>query len=95
MNERQAGGGIGIGGALLVLFVALKLTGVITWSWWWVLAPVWIPFGLMLLVLAGFAGWWVLLSRGEDRERERRRTSVRGPAAHEHGPAHRWGRRGQ
>jgi len=27
---------------LTLLFIALKLTGEITWSWWWVLAPIWI-----------------------------------------------------
>jgi hypothetical protein len=26
---------------LLILFIALKLCGVISWSWWWVLAPLW------------------------------------------------------
>lgn len=42
----------GIAGALLVLFVALKLTSVIAWSWLWVLAPVWIP---LVLVIGLFA----------------------------------------
>jgi len=36
---------------LLVLFVALKLTGVIAWSWWWVLAPLWIPVAISFLVI--------------------------------------------
>lgn len=35
---------------LAIAFVVLKLTGVIAWSWWWVLAPVWIP-----LVLIGIS----------------------------------------
>jgi hypothetical protein len=34
------------------VFVVLKLTHVIDWSWLWVLAPFWIPFALMLVVLA-------------------------------------------
>ena len=34
---------------LLVAFIVLKLTNVITWSWWWVLAPFW---GGLALVLA-------------------------------------------
>ena len=34
---------------LLVLFVGLKLAGVISWSWWWVLSPIWMP-----LLLLGF-----------------------------------------
>lgn len=36
-------GGIGLSGLLTVAFVVLKLTGVIAWSWWWVLSPLWIP----------------------------------------------------
>lgn len=36
---------------LLVVFVALKLCGVISWSWWWVLSPGWIPVALILLIL--------------------------------------------
>lgn len=28
---------------LTVVFIVLKLVGVISWSWWWVLAPFWIP----------------------------------------------------
>ena len=36
---------------LTVLFVGLKLTNHIDWSWWWVLAPLWISLSLMLLVI--------------------------------------------
>lgn len=32
---------IGFMGLLTILFIALKLTGVIAWSWWWVLSPIW------------------------------------------------------
>lgn len=39
-------------GLLGVLFVGLKLTGFIAWSWWWVTAPFWGP---LALVLAFFA----------------------------------------
>ena len=34
---------------LLVAFIILKLCNVITWSWWWVLAPLWVPIGLTLI----------------------------------------------
>jgi hypothetical protein len=47
-------GGIGFGGLLAILFIALKLTGVITWSWWWVLSPLWIPLALLGALLLGF-----------------------------------------
>lgn len=33
-----------------LIFITLKLTGVIAWSWWWVLAPFWIPIAIALLV---------------------------------------------
>jgi hypothetical protein len=36
---------------LTILFVGLKLTNHIDWSWWWVLAPIWIPTSLVLLVI--------------------------------------------
>ncbi|KAA8750173.1 hypothetical protein [Paenibacillus sp. UASWS1643] len=45
-------GGIGIFGLLGVLFVALKLTGVITWSWWWVTLPFWGGIALLLVIIA-------------------------------------------
>lgn len=40
--------GIGLGGILFVVFLVLKLTDNIDWSWWWVFAPFWIPFGILL-----------------------------------------------
>lgn len=39
-------------GLLGILFVALKLTGHIDWSWWWVLAPFWIGAGVTCIILA-------------------------------------------
>lgn len=36
---------------LTVLFIGLKLTHVIEWSWVWVLAPIWIGFAIALIVL--------------------------------------------
>lgn len=47
--------GMGLPGWLTVLFVGLKLTGYISWSWWWVLSPIWITLGIVLafVVIAG------------------------------------------
>lgn len=44
-------------GLLTILFVALKLTDTIAWSWWWVLAPMWIPaaVAIVLFVAIGTA----------------------------------------
>jgi len=36
--------GIGFTGLLTILFIGLKLTGYIAWSWWWVFSPLWIQF---------------------------------------------------
>lgn len=44
-------GGIGFLDALTLLFVALKLCGVIDWSWWWVLSPFLFQFGLVAIVV--------------------------------------------
>ena len=43
--------GIGFFGLLTIVFITLKLTSVIQWSWWWVLSPIWVPILLMLLIL--------------------------------------------
>jgi len=50
-KETTSSGGIGFTGLLTILFVGLKLGGVISWSWWWVLSPLWISFGLVIGVL--------------------------------------------
>jgi hypothetical protein len=44
-------GGIGFGGLLAVLFIGLKLGGVINWSWLWVLSPLWIPAVAVIFIL--------------------------------------------
>lgn len=49
-SSNGTAGGIGLTGVLTIAFVVLKLCGVIHWSWLWVLAPLWIPFGLILIV---------------------------------------------
>lgn len=52
MSNSNNSGGIGIGGVLLIVFIVLKLCGVIAWSWWWVLSPLWIPIALWLAIVA-------------------------------------------
>jgi hypothetical protein len=54
-SSSGSSGGIGFTGLLAVLFIALKLTGVIAWSWWWVLSPLWISAATGLLILAAIA----------------------------------------
>ena len=42
---------VGFGSMLTLLFIALKLCGVITWSWVWVLSPLWITVAFVLLMI--------------------------------------------
>ena len=46
--------GLGFCDVLTVVFVVLKLTDVIDWSWWWVFSPLWIPIAILvgIIVLA-------------------------------------------
>lgn len=47
--------GIGLGTILFVVFLVLKLTETIDWSWWWVTAPLWIPVAIVLgIAIIGF-----------------------------------------
>lgn len=49
-NSKSSSGGIGFCGLLTIVFIVLKLLGKITWSWWWVLAPSWIPLAIVLVI---------------------------------------------
>ena len=61
-NQVVVRAGAGFCELLTIAFIVLRLIGVITWSWWWVFAPIWIPvalavvglvIGLIIIVLAG------------------------------------------
>lgn len=54
-SSSSSSGGIGLIGGLTLLFVALKLTGYIQWSWVWVLSPIWITLLIAGLFIAGIA----------------------------------------
>lgn len=68
MENSQKSGGIGFFGLLTILFIGLKLTGYINWSWVWVLSPLWIPtaillsFFLLVLTLATVSGRGVVVN---------------------------------
>ena len=51
---------------LALVFITLKLCGVIDWSWWWVLGPLWLPFAVVLglaLIFMIFASAWKWIRR--------------------------------
>lgn len=50
-ESTSSSSGIGFFGLLAIVFITLKLTEVIAWSWWWVLSPLWGGFVLVLLIL--------------------------------------------
>lgn len=52
-NNRSsaAGGGLNILGVVEIVFIILKLLGIINWSWWIVLIPLWIDLGITLLII--------------------------------------------
>lgn len=53
-------GGITLDMVLFVVFLVLKLTHVIDWSWWWVTAPLWIPLAIaiVLLIILGLISYF-------------------------------------
>jgi hypothetical protein len=50
-NSSSSSGGIGLCGVLGIVFVVLKLVGVIHWSWWYVTMPFWGGFALFLVIV--------------------------------------------
>ena len=67
-GKEKVSGGIGFDGLLTIAFIVLKLTHVIDWSWVWVLAPLWIPIALALLIIAGAYIYTAI--KGDDDEEE-------------------------
>lgn len=57
MDKNTRASGLGLLDVLTVVFVVLKLVGVIDWSWWWVVSPTLINIGLIIAVAIGMAIW--------------------------------------
>lgn len=51
MSDDNKSRGVGISTVIGIVFVILKLCGLIDWSWVWVLCPFWLPVVLILLVI--------------------------------------------
>lgn len=64
MDNKAKQGGLGIVSVLTIVFIVLKLLGVIQWSWIWVLSPIWIS---AVLVVAVFS---VILIGGRIKKRK-------------------------
>lgn len=64
MSDKATGNGLGLGVILAMIFMVLKLCGIITWSWLWVLCPVWIPLAIALFAVFGV---WILTLSGKKK----------------------------
>lgn len=70
---QQTASGLSFSSLLTVLFIGLKLTGHIEWSWLWVLSPIWIPAGLLLgIALLSLIVFTVLAVLKKRRRRNRK-----------------------
>lgn len=56
----NSGNGVGFFGLLTLLFIGLKLTKVITWSWVWVLSPIWLPLAVLLAGLVVYIVYHIM-----------------------------------
>jgi uncharacterized membrane protein YtjA (UPF0391 family) len=57
-NSSNTGGGMGLGTILFLIFLVLKLTNYIDWSWWWVTAPLWITAILYIVIVTIFINFF-------------------------------------
>lgn len=63
-NNNNSSSGVGFMSILFIVFLVLKLCKVITWSWWWITAPLW--GGLVLVLIIGVIS--VILARRQIRK---------------------------
>jgi len=59
MSDNKSSNGLGFGTVLFLIFMTLKLTNTIDWSWWWVTSPLWIPIaaGIVIIGVAAIIGY--------------------------------------
>jgi membrane protein YdbS with pleckstrin-like domain len=64
-TEKSSRRGVSFMGLLTLIFITLKLCNVITWSWWWVLAPLWAGVAIVIVILLfSLIGLIIFLSTG-------------------------------
>ena len=62
--SNSSSSGIGFVGLLTIVFIVLKLTNVINWSWWWVLSPMWIS----VIFVALIVGIYLIVGKVHERK---------------------------
>lgn len=70
MKEQTASTSISLYTIVFIIFLILKLTGNIDWSWWWVTSPIWIPILLFvgILVIVFLLGLLYVATTGKNIE---------------------------
>ncbi len=69
MSKTTSSSGIGFTGLLTIVFIVLKLTNVINWSWLWVLSPVWITAAIIFaIVIIGLGVTYLIIKPIEKRK---------------------------
>ena len=63
MNNNSSSSGLGLSSVLTIIFVVLKLVGVINWSWWWVFSPTLISVAFWLIIVTIYVIWEVHYNR--------------------------------
>ena len=59
--KKESSGGIDLLGVLQIIFIVLKCAGLVDWSWWLVLTPLWINLGLIVILIIA-----ILTDRDQD-----------------------------
>jgi ABC-type bacteriocin/lantibiotic exporter with double-glycine peptidase domain len=72
-DSKTSSGGVGFAGLLTIAFVVLKLCKMIDWPWMWVVSPIWISIGLVLLFMGIIGLYYLLKSYKINKEYEARR----------------------
>jgi len=75
MNDTSTGG-IGFAGALTIVFIGLKLANIITWSWLWVLSPLWISFLLGIIILGIIGVGFLFFYISEEKKKTKRKEII-------------------
>lgn len=71
----RVSGGISLPTVVFIVFLILKLTNVIDWSWWWVTSPLWIPFSIFIAIctVLFIVGVFIGIVRGIVKSKKGRR----------------------
>ena len=67
-TSSSSSSGIGFVGLLTILFIGLKLTNYIDWSWWWILSPLWIG-AIFFILIVGLIIWAAIVEDSNKRTR--------------------------